>query len=911
MTLTIAYDGAPLGFDVPPTKVSMPSRAELGNVSTGGFSPEDPAAALEMVGWRSVAIDETACTTQPRLFTGYIADRDIGRSFDQTQFIGDDPRIHDTTILDLNACLGLRIITGADAKRGVESLSDRVAWILGSVYLAGLVSDTGKIQDFGAMDPMDATDYRGRYASDVLADCNDRSGGILNYFVFWDPAPTLTWPSTTPDPPARPGLFFDSWDESVTTACTIKISNAGDANGTTIFEPTHDARLKRTPEAVYSDVKVDYANGSVYRSLASTETAHIKRGTTISRPHTGGAATAIAQGDAWLGVHAAEMDRITCTIHVPSSVVGLLWAGQRMQVKFTHLTDYTSDTWVRIVASSPKASDDLARFYDVDLELVGARVAAPGPVCSYVYGGGGYSPSSKDAFGATVDGIVQYYPSSPVYPSTTQDVVGFPVYGTPNDGGAWGIIAGVGSGITSARWVWDLGVPTAMCAYGYNVYSGIFGQASIEWSDDGTNWTTIVEAPLINLSQGIALPTPYVPHRYWGLHFWVDTSYGYFPGTDIRYFMLWAASVPGPTGGIIPTLSDTQTTTDPTVTDDIDAGYSVGSTWINTTSGNAFILVDNTTGAAVWQSTTVAGSAQAANTILAGPVSGAAAEPEFRALVAADIPAGIGGGVTVEDEGTPLATVADTLNFVGAGVVASGSGTTKTITVSGASVSEITDIPTAETDTALVLKPDGAGGVAWGTGGGGGGGLYEDAFTSLAGWTVLGTLDTSNVSDAAGYWHVIRACSSEIDGIYQAVPATPFTITMKVSAFALAGSAHPSLGIMLLDATPTAIREFSFNFASGTQWTVSLRRYTDRTSFSSSVDVAMGAPLVPWIYLRLLVTSSSSVTFSYSWNGLIWITPASLSAIDPTLTPAYWGLLVSDPVSASSPEMFSRLPVVS
>lgn len=44
---------------------------------------------------------------------------------------------------------------------------------------------------------------------------------------------------------------------------------------------------------------------------------------------------------------------------------------------------------------------------------------------------------------------------------------------------------------------------------------------------------------------------------------------------------------------------------------------------------------------------------------------------------------GTGGGVTVEDEGTPLATVADTLNFVGAGVTAAGSGTTKTITIPG------------------------------------------------------------------------------------------------------------------------------------------------------------------------------------------------------------------------------------
>jgi len=45
--------------------------------------------------------------------------------------------------------------------------------------------------------------------------------------------------------------------------------------------------------------------------------------------------------------------------------------------------------------------------------------------------------------------------------------------------------------------------------------------------------------------------------------------------------------------------------------------------------------------------------------------------------------AGSGGEITVQDEGNPLATAATTLNFVGSGVVASGTGSTKTITISG------------------------------------------------------------------------------------------------------------------------------------------------------------------------------------------------------------------------------------
>jgi hypothetical protein len=47
-----------------------------------------------------------------------------------------------------------------------------------------------------------------------------------------------------------------------------------------------------------------------------------------------------------------------------------------------------------------------------------------------------------------------------------------------------------------------------------------------------------------------------------------------------------------------------------------------------------------------------------------------------------EAPAG-GGGVTVQDEGSPLTTTATTLDFTGAGVTASGSGATKTINIPG------------------------------------------------------------------------------------------------------------------------------------------------------------------------------------------------------------------------------------
>jgi hypothetical protein len=50
-----------------------------------------------------------------------------------------------------------------------------------------------------------------------------------------------------------------------------------------------------------------------------------------------------------------------------------------------------------------------------------------------------------------------------------------------------------------------------------------------------------------------------------------------------------------------------------------------------------------------------------------------------------------GSALTVEDEGTPLATAADTLDFVGDGVTASGTGAEKTITIPGVTEASVRD----------------------------------------------------------------------------------------------------------------------------------------------------------------------------------------------------------------------------
>ena len=82
-----------------------------------------------------------------------------------------------------------------------------------------------------------------------------------------------------------------------------------------------------------------------------------------------------------------------------------------------------------------------------------------------------------------------------------------------------------------------------------------------------------------------------------------------------------------------------------------------------------------------------------------------------------------GGEITIQEEGTPLSTAATTLNFVGSAVTASGSGTTKTITISqaegGTDSATVVTIIGETVDSAYVqarqTSGGGGGGNAFGT----------------------------------------------------------------------------------------------------------------------------------------------------------------------------------------------------
>uniref|UniRef100_A0A6M3L3W8 Uncharacterized protein n=1 Tax=viral metagenome TaxID=1070528 RepID=A0A6M3L3W8_9ZZZZ len=370
MTIVLTYDGSAVTHKVKPSSISLASAAEDGEASMSGFDAEDPASDFITLGHRPFVMEESQCT-QPRLFTGWTTARDLGRSDADTMIVG-TARQNDVTVIDLNALFNFRMISGADGNRPAETWAARINWLLGSDYLSGLIADTGFI--VSNTTAMDAADYRDGYPADVLRDLMDRSANAYTYFAFWDAAASAV------------GLWVGHLDAAISDS-TLRISNVrADVDNVTTFFPDEAANLSVTPTETYSEVVVEYGHGTkrLFRSRASTATKYIRRGTKITRPYTGSASTANTQAQRFLDQHANEQDRITVTIQVPKTAVGLVTAGQRMDVKFSHLTGYTSFTSMRVVRLTVSPVNDVAAFYMLTLELLAPRAAVPGSGTSSV-----------------------------------------------------------------------------------------------------------------------------------------------------------------------------------------------------------------------------------------------------------------------------------------------------------------------------------------------------------------------------------------------------------------------------------------------------------------------------------------------------------------------------------------------
>lgn len=333
---------------------SFTDSADSGTLAMSRIRVDDPLGNLDIVGHHAFRAIETGCSW-PRLFTGYFADRTVKRA--DSMLLG-AARLWDATVYDMNAALQFEVIRGSGGQRPEETDTARLAWLLGSGFLGPISSDGSAV--FGEGETVDKQDYRGMTAGDVLSDCAQASG--CNYFVAWDEsigAPVIHY--------YQPTRAFNS--------SSLRISNVrADVNGTTVFAPDMDAELARDPSLVYSGLYYQYGDrtsAAVYETNPTVLAAigH-KREAAEMDASVSSAARASAKAETWLSESETEEDTISVVLHkVPVAQVNLIRAGQRMEVKFTHLPGYSSFTWMRVVRRTVAQDGDTQEYYALTLAL--------------------------------------------------------------------------------------------------------------------------------------------------------------------------------------------------------------------------------------------------------------------------------------------------------------------------------------------------------------------------------------------------------------------------------------------------------------------------------------------------------------------------------------------------------------
>jgi hypothetical protein len=334
-------------------RLSMPPISETAlalTPSMSGLTLDDPTSSLDVTPLRAFAIEEADCSKR-RLFSGYVADRSQARGDGaHGSLITGSARTWDTTLVDYNNTMWQRVITGSDGNRPAETDVARINWIIASSYTA-TVSDAGLISSTGPVN-LDAADYRGRYPADVAADCGNASQ--KNYFVYFDEA---TW---------HPAFaYFDP--TSTTYTSTLQFSNVlSDVDSSTTFAAK--GVLDLDPSAVYSGVFLRYAGGTVYRQNTTTLSDIGIRDASIDEPNIKTRAAAIARADAYLVAAGVESKTLKIHTELPSTHVNLILPGQRVRVKFSHLTGYTSFAYARVVTRTVSQAEGSDKVYIVELE---------------------------------------------------------------------------------------------------------------------------------------------------------------------------------------------------------------------------------------------------------------------------------------------------------------------------------------------------------------------------------------------------------------------------------------------------------------------------------------------------------------------------------------------------------------
>lgn len=367
MTQTTEYDGSPITNAIKVGPDGQPGYSLTSQLGTPGYSTvvvDDPDGSLDFQTWRDWTVDESDCLAYTRVFSGMIYAKDIIRG----PYRDGPGRQWILSIVDLNGLLALRIISGSDGKRPAEDDVTRAAWIIASDYLDGVVFDNGKVATDPRTGALDDSDYRGQYPSDVLVSI---AGPVArNAYVYWD------------DVAGQPSLYYGDAEVAL-DAATIGFSNVeSDVDNVAVFFPSIDANTNKNGEDRYGGLYLGTRAGNIYRQSSTTiaDMGGRIRDVAVHTDRIGRAATAEEHATRLLAYHQDDLDEITFSADLPSSVVNLARPGMSMTVRFSHVPGYESGTTVLVRST-------VVQQLQAGLYRVQYRVA-PNPLAPLGEGGG-------------------------------------------------------------------------------------------------------------------------------------------------------------------------------------------------------------------------------------------------------------------------------------------------------------------------------------------------------------------------------------------------------------------------------------------------------------------------------------------------------------------------------------------
>lgn len=324
--------------------------AKLGQAESIGIVVDDRDGTLSFTGHKAWTIRETTAPAGNQvIWVGFVGPKAVSRKSDVI-YPNAAGRVWDITLVEASTILVRRILRpeATLTKRPQETVSDRVAWILTTPGLAGVVVDGGLVAASSVV--MDAHDYGtgGQNAATVLEQCAGECG--FNYAIRYREA--------TDDFQ----LIFQPFRTSTLDQSTLRISNdPADVDSVTTFAPNDDAKIRQIPDNIAYGVELSYGDGAtVYRTDPATGAAFAEIDQSAPSSWVKSAATATTLADHFLEQHSTEEEKVDeLEIEVPAASVNLVKEGQLIEAKFTHGPGWESFRPARVMRKVVKVPENL------------------------------------------------------------------------------------------------------------------------------------------------------------------------------------------------------------------------------------------------------------------------------------------------------------------------------------------------------------------------------------------------------------------------------------------------------------------------------------------------------------------------------------------------------------------------